>query len=227
MHSPAGQFIFPKLNEPDFRFKEEFGEFTVQVQYTEAELAPFVKTLEDERQRLLPAIAKAYNKPLAKVASTLAPLPFKPATEGKGAEAVELPGLFWVKFAVTGGGFRRKKIEGEWVKEPWYTKLVAFDANNQPIPNDVMIYGGTVGRVAFACQPWWSTAYGGAGLKLALRSTKILDLVTAGGERSASQEGWGDDDEGYTYTAEGAADGDEEAGSVPAGDTGEGEEREF
>ena len=79
--------------------------------------------------------------------------------------------------------------------ETWKQKPVLYDAKGNLLGNDVHVWGGSEGKVAF--QPIkFHTAMIGASVSLRLKAVQITKLVEGGNGASASSYGFGSE-EGY------------------------------
>ena len=74
----------------------------------------------------------------------------------------------------------------------WSQSPDLFDGFMRPIPAGVSIYGGTVGKVAFAVSPYFITGTGMVGLSLKLKAAQIIELVSSA-SKTASAYGFGEE----------------------------------
>lgn len=186
--SPRGVFRFPKLTEPDTKFKAE-GEYSVNL-IVDGSL-PEVKKLmalcdKEAAASLEDAKAKAKNPAEAKKWETKY-LPYK---EVEDEETGEPTGEVSFKFTMKASGLRKK--DGK----PWSRKPTLFDARGKRITDSINIGGGTEGKISFEIIPYAPTTTVGASVKLALEAVQIIDLKSWG-EKSADQYGFGAED-GYS-----------------------------
>ncbi|WP_296084234.1 hypothetical protein [uncultured Agrobacterium sp.] len=204
--SPKGTFKFPKLTEPDTKFKPE-GEYSVKL---------LLDTDSPEAQKLIRQIDEAAAESLAESKAKA-----KNAAEAKKWETKSVPyadvldeetgeptGVTEFSFKMTASG-TSKKTGKDWTRKP-----ALFDAKGQPIKGAPKIGGGTIGKVSYELMKW-GTLQLGASVKLALEAAQIIELRTWG-EQSASSYGFGEE-EGYEY-ASGGEFGDETDGDDTASD---------
>lgn len=214
LNSPKGAFKFPKLTQPDTKFKAE-GEYSVKL--VVASDAPGVAELmakcdKAAAESLKEAKANAKNAAEAKKWETK----YLPYAQVEDEETGEPTGDVEFKFTMKASGVSKK------TGKPWTRKPALFDAKGNPITGEPAIGGGTIGKISFQIIPYAPTTTVGASAKLALEAVQIIELREFG-QKSASAYGFGEE-EGYEYTkdeAESPFDGDEEAGSS------KGDEEEF
>lgn len=174
--TPKGKFIFPKLHEPDYKFKE-MGEYSVKLRLSGEEAESFRNDLQSHLDDWL-ARYKKENKKKPKAVD----LSVTEVLDDEGNETGELD----FKFAMPAN--IRTKAGKEYSLEP---KL--FDSKGKPIPKGTQVWGGTVGRVAFWIKEYEAPI--GVGISCKLEAAQIVELVGPG-EQSADQFGFGEE-EGY------------------------------
>ena len=187
--SPKGRFSYPKLTEPDTKFKEE-GEYSVNL---------ILEKSSPEARKLMAQIDKAAAESLAEAKARA-----KNAAEAKKWETKYLPysdiedeetgeptGEIKVKFTMKASGVSKK------TGKPWSRKPAIFDAKGKPITGDIKIGGGTIGKISYEIVPYAPTTQVGASVKLALEAVQIIELKEWG-ERSADSYGFGEED-GYAH----------------------------
>lgn len=211
--SPAGRALYPKLTEPDTKFKPE-GEYSVKLLLTEAEAAPILKLCEDMQEQAALDEVKAQAEKGKKIKAEKikrADLPVKPYED---PESGEETGEYVVTFKKKASGVSRK------TGKSWSGKVALFDAKAKPIKGDnLQIWSGSVLKVSYSPEPFCTAI--GAGVTLRLEAVQILELVS-GGQRDASGYGFGAEENGYSHEAaddEAADSGDDDGGD--AADTGE------
>jgi hypothetical protein len=190
--SPKGTFKFPKLTEPDTKFKPE-GEYSVKLllDTDTPECAKLIRMIDEAAaESLAENKAKAKNVAEAKKWETKS-VPYQDVLD---EETGEPTGVTEFSFKMTASG-TSKKTGKDWTRKP-----ALFDAKGQPIKGSPKIGGGTVGKVSFELMKW-GTLQLGASVKLALEAAQIIDLKEWG-EQSASSFGFGKE-EGYEYAADG------------------------
>lgn len=110
--SPRGVAIYPHLNKPDTRFKED-GEYSVKLRVAVEDFAEWKEQLDQWTNEALDvAIDRSTGKPLAG--------PAKAKSKAKGAQfpysipmdndGNEIEGFVDVKFAISWGGIDRKSV---------------------------------------------------------------------------------------------------------------------
>ena len=201
--TPAGLFVFPKVNVPDKKFESKFGAFSTGLNLAGQAAEDFKKQIEETYELEYSAECSAQGKQLKRYDGR----PYKQATD---RDKAEIPGVTTFSFKrVAGGEYGEKHARAG---ETWGTTVPIFAARGTDKVT-APVYGGTLGRVSYTIVPWFTAALG-FGVRLNLEAVKILDLVTAG-ERSAAQYGFADED-GYVPEGAGAqqhgGDSDGEAG---------------
>lgn len=184
--TPKGTAVFPKLNEPDRRFKAE-GEYKVTLRLPDAEAKPLIEQLEKIRQEAYKAEATKAGKKLK-----MANLPWGQATSwnSETEEKVPMPGFTDFKFSL------KAQVTTKSGKS-WEQRPALFDAQLKPISADTdPIGGGSIIRVNAEVYPWY-TASLGFGISLRCRGVQVLELKTYGGERNGQSFGFEQED-GYT-----------------------------
>jgi hypothetical protein len=190
--SPKGTFKFPKLIEPDTKFKAE-GEYSVKlvVDLNAPGVGELLDKLDDAAaESLANAKANAKNKAEEKKWETK----YLPYARLEDEETGEETGEVELKFTMKASGVSKK------TGKPWTRKPALFDAKGAPIKGEVAIGGGTVGKLSYQIIPYAPTTTVGASVKLALEAVQILELRSFG-EQSASSYGFGAE-EGYEYAEE-------------------------
>lgn len=223
--SPKGTLVFPKLNEPDTKFKAD-GEFATKLRVRADD--PAVKALIEKLQPF-------YDQAMTAAEAAFANLPVKTRKEFAAKkitgpvgnplysvvydETTEEPtGDIEFKFALPAKVTAKKgKNEGK----TFYSRPGIFDAKGEVIVAPVMfadtgaavtkkagpsIWGGTVAKVSFEVKVnadgepgYFVPGTAAAGLSLALRAVQILELVS-GGEADAKSYGFEGED-GYAFEA--------------------------
>jgi hypothetical protein len=185
--TPKGVFVFPRLTEPDTKFKAE-GEYSVKVLLDpdEPAVGKLISLITNEAAACLKA-AKENEKVPAKRAKW--ETKYLPVEQEQDPETGEPTGYVLLKFTTRASGVSKK------TGKPWERKVPMFDAKGKPI-EPAAVWGGTVGKVAFTINPYSQTIQTGASVSLGLNAVQILDLVTGSGG-SAKGYGFGEED-GYT-----------------------------
>lgn len=210
--TPKGTAKWATLGKPDTTFKAE-GEYRVSLLLPEG---------SKEAQDLVAALTKAYKeaveaakkelladpKKKAKAKSMkVADLPFKKETDKEGNETENLQFTFKAKAS-------GKKKDGT----PWNFRPAIFDAKLKPISPSVSIWGGSVIRVSYRVNPFYTDMVG-AGITLKLEGVQVIDLKTGSG-RDAASMGFAEE-EGYEAPQENSG-GDDTDTPADNGDIGNG-----
>ncbi len=184
--TPFGTAVYPRVNKPDTKFKEE-GEYSCAI-LLDAE-DPFVEKLEaklkEHRDVHVKAIALETKKPVPKVKLATVGHPIQPELDDEGNET----GKVKIKATLKAGGVR--KSDGT----PWSQKPAVFDSAGKP--TTVNVGGGSVLRMSCEIHPWY-VASQGVGVKLDLRAVQIKELVEfTGGNATAESCGFDEVEGGF------------------------------
>lgn len=188
--SMKGAFKFPKLTEPDTKFKDE-GEYSVKlvVGAEDAGVPELIaKCDRAAAESLKEAKANAKNPAEAKKWETK----YLPYAHVEDEETGEPTGEVEFKFTMKASGVSKK------TGKPWTRKPALFDAKGQPIKGTPAIGGGTIGKISYQIIPYAPTTTVGASVKLALEAAQIIELREFG-TKSASAYGFGEEEGGYEY----------------------------
>lgn len=245
--TPAAPFSFPKLNEPDTKFKTD-GEFSVKLRAPREVLQPLIDRLQPLYDRVSAMAAKKWAELPVKARKALevknvkAPVLNPFVTDVYDQETEEPTGEVEIKFTLPARGeFKSGKNKGrKWVSRPGIfdakgkrlVRPIFMEMVDSELKGDTLlmkagpaIWGGSVGKVSYEVgvdvetgEPgYFIPGTGAAGLSLRLKAVQVLKLVS-GGDRDASGYGFGVE-EGY----EGGADEPSEAGDPgPSTEDGEG-----
>lgn len=194
---------YPKLNEPDTKFKAE-GEYKVDLRVLADDAAPLIEQLETLRD-------KFWDEQDAKVRKTYKKADvYTVETDDEGNETGYV--IFKTKLDRIG-----KSKDKTWENEP---KL--FDAEGNDFPRDKEIWSGSklivAGTVSLYAMP--STKM--VGVSLRCNGVQVIELKS-GGERDASSFGF-KKQEGYrapsaqSAAREAAGEDDSDGDDAPAGD---------
>lgn len=167
--TPKGVARYPRLNEPDCRFKAE-GVYTTTLRLPDADAKPLIeKLLKAYELGYVEQCAKAGGKKLKKCAT----LPWGPAADWDKENEQEVPvkGFTDFKFKANAKGTTK-------AGKAWERKIALFDAKLQPLPADSdPIGGGSIIRVS--CEPYvWNTASLGCGITLQINAVQVIELKT-------------------------------------------------
>jgi len=205
-----GTFKYPKLNEPDTKFKAE-GEYSVKLIGNEND--PAVQAL---MAKLVPMheAAVARGKALIKKGKSLSVNPLFTQVYDETTEEPTGEVEFVFKMGASGTYKNGPKAGQTWTRKPGL-----FDAKGNAMVKAPSIWGGTVGKVSFEVgvdresgEPgYFIPGTGTAGLSLRLLAVQVIDLVS-GGQRTAAGYGFGEED-GYSASD----DTNEDSGGVAMG----------
>jgi hypothetical protein len=193
--SPAGQALWPKLTEPDTKFKTE-GEYSVKLLVSEAEAREFITLCDAVRERAVEMCVEALQAKhpkltaaKAKEKTVLYEHPVKPEEDPEtGLET----GNYTVNFKMTASGANKK------TGKPWSRRPVLFDAKKRPIdPGSIEIWNGSRLKVAYSPSPWHNPK-NECGCSLKLEAVQVLELVN-GGNRDYD---FGEEEGGYSHSDE-------------------------
>jgi len=172
--TPKGTFIFPKLTEPDYKFKEN-GEYSLKLRLDGEDAKELKQQLESRRDEWV-AEWKKDNKKKPKVAD----LSCTEVVDDEGNETGEMDFKFSMPARV------KTQAGKEFDLSP---KL--FDSKGKPIPKGTQIWGNSVGRVAYWIRNYEAPI--GVGIALKLEAVQVIELV--GPEtQSADSFGFGEED---------------------------------
>jgi len=169
----GGTTKFCALNEPNKRFKKEYGEYQCEVIVT-PELAEQVKKqLRPVYEQELKAKQDELGKEVKK-----ADVPI-----------VEKDGQIIINTKLKGG---HKTKEGK----EFIFNVAMYDAALQPLPKDVQVWGGSKVNVSFRPH-FWYTDLMGFGVRFEIAAVQVLELANGGvSEQSAESFGF-TAEEGY------------------------------
>jgi len=181
--TPIGVAVWPKLNEPDTRWKTE-GEFTVSLRLSADASASLIKLIEEFHADAYGWFCQNQGKKKLKKAN----MPFT-SVEGEGGEkADEVDFKFKLKHQV------------ETRRGDTFTQTVAlFDSKGTPMTD--LIGGGSMIRVRGEINPWF-TASLGFGVSLWVKAVQVVELVEPTGSGSAESFGFKQLDGGWTTSSE-------------------------
>lgn len=217
--TPEGTFVWPRLNEPDFKFKKDTGEFQCRLRVAREDVADLIADIEAQSQ-------KAYDEALADLKQKLAEaktgadkaklkerigkfemasLPFKDDVDDEG----EPNGFVILNFKMPHKVSWKDK-SGKQVEKLLVPSI--FDASGKHLKTPPAIWGGTTGHVAGELRPFAAPLM--AGVSLRLTGVQIIKLQSGGTGPDAAALGFGKKD-GY--------EGSDEDTSAPAGDAANGD----
>lgn len=190
--TPRGVFSWPKLIEPDYGSKEHpdpDGSYKVQLILNKEQAEKLIKQLEPEFEKAVEIGREAFAKLPVATRKKLGDLKVADFyTEVYDKETEEPTGDYVFKFKTKASGTTK---DGK----AWERKVPLFDAKGVPAKNIKAIWGGSEGKVSFSATPYFVAGQGTAGLSLRLEAVQILKL-SSGGARSASEFGFGAEEDG-------------------------------
>lgn len=198
--SPRGVFVYPHLTEPDTKFVKPDGEYHTK----------FALDAEDEVTEAfvakLQAILDAY---IEENPDELTKAKLKKATKAEiGEEEVDDEGEETGRLIFK---FKLKAVVSTKDKS-WPQKPRLFDSSANPIEGDINIWTGSEGKANIEVFPYYMESTKTFGLSLRIKGAQILKLVEGSGGASASDMGFGTEDDGYVSDSSGAANGFEDEG---------------
>lgn len=217
MNSPKGKLKFPKLTAVDHgteKFPDKDGSYNTRIVFdgsdpkVEAFLAKLDKMMErakelaEEKFAELPVKAR---KDIEKKGGLTADAPY---SEVYDEDTEEPTGEVEMRFKKKAGGTRKdgKKWQA--------SRPDLFDSAKppKPLPKGVEVWGGSVALIAADYEPYFVAGTGSYGLQRRLNAVQIFELVSAGGQRSASSYGFEGDEDGFDASGlEGSTEDDDDA----------------
>lgn len=182
--TPKGTAVFPKLNEPDRRFKPE-GEYKVTLRLPDSEAKALIEKLNAVRKSAYEEECKKNGNKKLK----LAPVPWGTAMnwDSETSSKTELKGFTDFKFAL------KAEVKTKSGKS-WQQRVALFDSRLLPIPDNAdPIGGGSVIRVNAEIYPWY-TASLGFGISLRCRGVQVIELKTYTGGKDATSFGFAEEE---------------------------------
>jgi len=182
MRSPLGTAIWPKLNEPDTRFKEH-GEYSVKLAVPQEEAESFISQLKEFYQDGYSAELKKQNKAKLKVAN----MPWSDQEDDQGNPT----GMVEFKFKANA----KYKYDDQMVEN----RVLLFDAKKQRCT--ARIGAGSKLKVAFEPYVWFVSSMG-CGMTLRLKAVQVIDLVEF--NSGANADDFFEEEEGFTAVGKAA-----------------------
>ena len=188
--TPVGVAVWPKLNEPDTKWKDE-GEFSVKLKLDGEDAENLISQIKEFHALAYKVECEDHRGKKAKPPKLKCADPsYKPAVD---EDEEEIPGVYLFNC--------KRRASGEVKKGPragtkWTARVMLFDSKGQPIPKNVEIWGGSLLKCSITLEPWYTPSLG-FGIKLGLQAVKVLELVQRG-QRSAADFGFDAEEEGYT-----------------------------
>lgn len=222
--TPKGVLKYPRLNDPDTKFKAE-GVYSTKLVLPGDLAAPIVEKLskiaatmleltradlEDAVEAEKGAKKGKLKKQLAEL--KLADMPFKPVFDDDGNETSDIEFNFKMN---------AKRTDKKTQKVIEMTPSI-FDAKGKALKTVPNIWGGTVARISAQILPFY-TALAGAGVGLRLSAVQVIELVSGGGG-NAESHGFGEEEGGFEGSDAPAA---QSSSTAPAGAEAADDEAEF
>jgi len=222
MTAPRGVLKYPKLNEPDhgtdaFPCSHAWGDYKTRLILDRSDkgVEAFLAKLDKHLARSLELAEEAFKelpvkrrKELEADGGIRADAPYSVIYD---EETEEDTGKVELNFKMRAGG-ERKKDGKEWTAKP-----DLFDAKLKPLGKKTAVWSGSTAIIVFESTPYFMPGTGKYGITRRLNAAQIVELVSAGGNKSASSYGFGEQD-GY----DSSQDADEDDAREEDGDTSEG-----
>lgn len=211
--TPAGTALYPKLGEPDTKFKAE-GTYSVKLRLNGADADELIAICDAATEEAYTdAIAEAKNERDKKKIKRADPS-YTPEEDEDGNET----GCMLFNFKMVASGISKKD------NKPWTRVCPVFDAKRKPIdPKKIKIGSGSIVKVAYDAMPFYTAALG-AGCSLRLEAVQVLELHEWGNKDAASF-GFGEED-GYDTVETTAGDDGTFAASEDGAENGGSEQSE-
>lgn len=207
--SPKGTAIWPRLNEPDTKYKPE-GEFTCRLEFDadSPEAKAFVAKLEKLRDEAFDEFVKENPK---KKKATVAEV-CREETDDNGDETGKITFNFKMKHKIT-----RKSDNKVFTKWP-----AIVNAKRELLKNPPKIGGGSQLKVSFEAVPYFMESAKEFGLTLRMVAVQVINLVEFGsGSRAANDFDDEDGDDIQDGVASEEQDDDADDGDGDASDDGD------
>jgi len=190
--TPKGVAIFPALNEPDYKFKKDTGEWHARIRVEPD--APGVEELRDYAQGLMEEAFEAKKAELTKAKKgallkelKMAPNPVKDEID---SETGEPTGKLVIRAAL---GYKVNIKNGPRAGETFFKKPDFFDKAGKVLKNPPKIGGGSTLKLAVIPMDYETDGGKTIGVSFELQAVQVLTVV-AGGVRSASDYGFGEEE---------------------------------
>lgn len=190
--TPKGIASWPRLHEPDTKFKKE-GEYSIKLKLSGAAAAELNAVIEEAHEAAYEANKKAIAEAKAKEKNPKkraeikerADLPCKELYEND-----EPTGEYEFNFKMKASGVSHK------TGKPWTRKPAVFNAKGKPLSAEEKqkVGGGSVVKVSYEISPFYTAALG-AGVSLRLEAVQVIELKSFS-NRDANSYGFGEE-EGY------------------------------
>ncbi len=194
--SPVGIAKFPHLNEPDFTFKKEHGQYSVKLLLDPADAQGIIEALDALYEENVAYQCEVENKKPKTIKR--ADKPYRMEID---RESGEETGKMEFTFKMNAGGVNEK------TQETWTRQPALFDRYGKPMKEN--IGGGSEIQVAFEGSGYYTGLFG-AGITLRLRGVKVHELRTWGNSKESMGFEFEEapEDDGFAEVAEGSTNGD-------------------
>lgn len=200
--TPFGKAIFPKLNEPDTKYKAE-GEYCVKLELSGADAEDLVEKIDEAYEagyeRMLQEQREKKKKPGLKKLKIAAD-GSKPYKLKEDEDGNEIEGVYIFNLKTKASGVN-KKTGKRWERRP-----LLVDSNGKPVT--ATITGGSTLRCHAELFPWFFPI--GYGLSLRLSAVQVKELATYSQENpfDSVEGGYTEEEEIDTPFEDGDADDD-------------------
>lgn len=201
--SPRGTFKFPKLDKPDYGTKEypaPDGKYeTRMVLRADApETKAFIAKLQPFFVDAVANGEKEFSELKIETRKKLKAVTVNDMFTTMYDRETEQPtGDIEFKFSMKASGIANKGKDNE---RKWAAKPAVFDSRGQLLKDVPEIWSGSIGKVTFEVSPYFIPATGACGVSLKLKAVQLIEL-RQGTDRSASEYGFGAEEDGYSHTA--------------------------
>ena len=169
--SPKGIASYPYLTKPDTKFNTE-GEYKVSLLVSGDDASKAIDFLTKQHKA---AVSKAQKE-----------------NAGKRVKESELPFIENDDGTVTFKFKMKAKVTPK-KGDPFEQKPALFDAKGKPLTGEPKVGGGSVIKVSYEVEPYY-TAIAGAGVSLRLKAVQIIELKEYSGGGNAESYGFGEEE---------------------------------
>jgi hypothetical protein len=188
--TPVGEALYPRLNEPDTKFKDH-GEYSVKLILKEEDAQKLIEKLRPLHEEAIKEAEKEFKKLKPAQKKKLKQVSVNDFYEAEYDEEENETGRFIFNFKTAASGISKK------TGKKWERKVPVFDSKRKAVNlSKVQIWSGTTMRIAFDVGPYFVNATGMAGITLYLNAVQIIELVN-GGQRSAASYGFEEEEDGF------------------------------
>lgn len=229
VRSPRGTLVWPKLTEPDhgsekFPCSHKWGDYKTRFRLDRRRpgVAEFLEKLDAHMEVAKAEAEKAFAdlpvKDRKRIGEVAADDPYSVVYDDETEEETDFVEL---NFKMRAGG-ERKKDGKEWKAKP-----ALFDAKGNPITKKLSIFSGTTASINADYEPYFVAGTGKYGISRRLNAVQIFDLVSSGGQRSASQYGFEEDEDGFSVNDYVEESDEDQSGSHSGGDADDDQDPQF